>query len=171
VAVSLVDVGGPVAFVQAAELGLDPLPEPATVNADADLLDRLEELRGACAVLARLAGNPAEARAVSPALPRLALVGDGSPAQGSQLSLRVMSMQRMHHACPITVLMCAAAAAWLPGTVPSAASRPPGGDGTVLIAHPKGLAAATVLMADGPVVHSVSLTHTARRLLAGQAYL
>jgi 2-methylaconitate cis-trans-isomerase PrpF len=176
VAVSLVDVGGPVAFIRAAELGLDPLLEPAAVNADADLLDRLEELRGACAVLADLAGKPAEARAVSPALPRLALVGDGSPAQGSQLSLRVMSMQRMHHACPITVLMCAAAATQLPGTLlpgnaPSAAARPPGSDGIVLIAHPKGVAAATVLMADGPVVRSVSLTRTARRLLAGQAYL
>jgi len=175
VAVSLVDVGGPVAFVRAADLGLDPLLAPAAANADAVLLDGLEALRGACAVLARLAGNPAEARAVSPALPRLALVGDGNPGQGSHLSLRVLSMQRVHHACPITVLMCAAAAAMLPGTVPSTASRPLSApdpnDGTILVAHPKGLAAATVLMGDGPLVRSVSITRTARRLLAGQAYL
>lgn len=176
VAVSLVDVGGPVAFVRAADLGLDPRLEPAAANADADLLDRLERVRGACAVLAGLAGSRAQARTVSPALPRLALVGDGNPAEGSHLSLRVLSMQRVHHACPITVLMCAAAAALLPGTIPGAASAslsalPPDDGTTVVVAHPKGIAAATVRMSDGLSVRSVSITRTARRLLAGQAYL
>jgi 2-methylaconitate cis-trans-isomerase PrpF len=41
----------------------------------------------------------------------------------------------------------------------------------VRVAHPKGVAAATVRMGDGTVVHSVSVTRTARRLLAGEAYL
>jgi 2-methylaconitate isomerase len=180
VTVSLVDVGGPVAFVRAADLGLDPLLEPTAANADADLLDRLEALRGACAVLAGLAGNCAEAYAVSPALPRLALVGDGDQTQGSHLSLRVLSMQRIHHACPITVLICAAAAAMMPGTIPSAASGPEGAgygrgrnrhDETVLVAHPKGVAAAAVRLDDGFAVHSVSITRTARRLLTGEACL
>ena len=47
----------------------------------------------------------------------------------------------MHHACPITVVMCAAAAAMLPGTVPSAAAprltAQAQGDTTVLVGHPK----------------------------------
>jgi 2-methylaconitate isomerase len=175
VPVSLVDVGGPVAFVRAADLGLDPLPAPAAANADRDLLDRLEALRGACAVLAGLAASSTCARTASPALPRLALVGGPDPAHGSHLSLRVLSMQRMHHACPITVVMCAAAAAMLPGTVPSAAAprltAQAQGDTTVLVAHPKGMVAATVRMAAGPAVRSVAVTRTARRLLAGQAYL
>lgn len=180
VAVSLVDVGGPVAFARTADLGLDPILEPTAANADADLLDRLEALRGACAVLAGLAENCAEAYAASPALPRLALVGDGDPTQDTHLTLRVLSMQRVHHASPITVLICAAAAAMMPGTVPNAASGPKcaghrrgpdrRGD-TVLIAHPKGVAAATVSLGDGPAVHSVSITRTARRLLSGEACL
>jgi 2-methylaconitate cis-trans-isomerase PrpF len=89
---------------------------------------------------------------------------------GLHLSLRVLSMQRVHHACPITVLMCAAAATLLPGTIPNAMSRRPG-DGTIRITHPKGIAAAAVGLGDGRVVRSVSVTRTARRLLAGQAYL
>ena len=173
VTISLVDVGGPVAFAQAADLGLDSFLDPAAANLDAGLLDRLEGLRGACAVLAGLAESCPEARAASPALPRLALVGDGDQVQDSHLSLRVLSMQRVHHACPITVLICAAAAAMMPGTVPSAVSGPQSSwhrnDGTVLVAHPKGVAAATVRMGTGPAVHSVSITRTARRLLTGEA--
>jgi 2-methylaconitate cis-trans-isomerase PrpF len=176
VRVSLVDVAGPVVFARAADLGLDPLLAPAAANADPDLLRRLEELRGACAVLAGLAADPATARAASPALPRLALVGDGHPGRPGDcdFTLRVLSMQRVHHACPMTVLLCAAAAALLPGTVPHAAARLRGErsevGATVVVAHPKGTAAATVRTAGG-TVHSVSVTRTARRLLAGEAYL
>lgn len=174
--VSLVDVAGPVVFARAADIGLDPLLAPAAANADPDLLGRLEELRGACAVLAGLAADPATARAASPALPRLALVGDGHPGRPGDcdFTLRVLSMQRVHHACPMTVLLCAAAAALLPGTVPHAAARLRAagseGGGTVVVAHPKGTAAASVRISDGTVL-SVSVTRTARRLLAGEAYL
>jgi 2-methylaconitate isomerase len=171
---SLADVAGPVVFARATHLGLDPLPAPAAANADADLLGRLEELRGACAVLAGLAADRDTARGASPALPRLALVGDGHQDRPGDFSLRVLSMQRVHHACPVTVLLCAAAASLLPGTVPHQAARPrdggSAGGGTVLVAHPRGVAAATVRIGEGSV-HSVSITRTARRLLAGEAYL
>ena len=175
VEVSLVDVAGPVAFARAADLGLDPLLDPAKANADAGLLHRLEELRGACAVLAGLTATREVARTVSPALPRLALVGDSRPDRPGDLSLRALSMGRVHHACPMTVLMCAAAAALLPGTVPHAATRAPGGlpeaEATVHVAHPKGIAAATVRLGSGTAVDAVSITRTARRLLTGDAYL
>ena len=174
VEVSLVDVAGPVVFARATDLGLDPLLAPVAANADADLLGRLEELRGAGAVLAGLAADRDAARSASPALPRLALVGDGHPDRPGDFSLRVLSMQRVHHACPMTVLLCAAAASLLPGTVPHAAARERGTASvtraTVLVAHPKGAAAATVRI-DGETVHSVSITRTARRLLAGESYL
>ena len=175
VEVSLVDVAGPVAFARAAGLGLDPLLDPAGANADAGLLARLEELRGACAVLADLAASRDTARTASPALPRLALVGDGHQDRPGDFSLRALSMQRLHHACPMTVLMCAAAAALVPGTVPQAAALArgglPEGTATVSVAHPKGVAAATVRLGSGTAVDSVSITRTARRLLTGEAYL
>jgi 2-methylaconitate isomerase len=173
--VSLVDVAGPVAFARAADLGLDPLLDPVTANADAGLLSRVEELRAACAVLAGLAATSERARTASPALPRLALVGDGNQDRPGDFSLRALSMQRMHHACPMTVLMCAAAAALVPGTVPHAAALArgglPEGTATVSIAHPKGVAAATVRLGSGMAVDSVAITRTARRLLTGEAYL
>jgi 2-methylaconitate isomerase len=137
--VSLVDAAGPAAFARAADLGLDPLLDPMAANADAGLLSRLEELRGACAVLAGLAATPGVA------------------------------------ACPMTVLMCAAAAALVPGTVPHAAAPTlgglPEGKHTVSVAHPQGVAAATVRLGSGTAVDSVAITRTARRLLAGEAHL
>jgi 2-methylaconitate cis-trans-isomerase PrpF len=249
ISVSLVDVAGPVAFVRAEDLGLDPAIEPAAANADAALLERLEAIRGACAVLAGLAGDPATARTSSPALPRLALVANSEEAD---LSLRVTSMQRVHHACPMTVLLCTAAATTVPGTIPRALSQsgrgpvtidaaqihqiegicatstgPPGGEtlwgdrpdgvssmgghpraatarvggaggvsdpadtdnrtdtdtdtgtgtgtGTgsrsVRVAHAKGVSEAGVRLDSCGGVASVSVTRTARRLLAGEAYL
>jgi 2-methylaconitate isomerase len=173
--VSLVDVAGPVAFARAADLGLDPLLDPMTANADAGLLAQLEELRAACAVLAGLAASREVARTASPALPRLALVGDGQRDRPGDFSLRTLSMGRLHHACPMTVLMCAAAAALLPGTIPHTAALARGSKGeggaTVSVVHPKGIATATVRLGDGATVHSVSITRTARRLLTGDAYL
>jgi 2-methylaconitate cis-trans-isomerase PrpF len=84
-------------------------------------------------------------------------------------------MGRVHHACPMTVLMCAAAAALVLGTVPHAAALVrdglPQGEATVAVAHPKGIATATVRLGDGATVDSVSITRTARRLLTGEAYL
>jgi 2-methylaconitate cis-trans-isomerase PrpF len=173
--VSLVDVAGPAAFARAADLGLDPLLDPMAANADAGLLSRLEELRGACAVLAGLAARPGVARTSSPALPRLALVGDWHQDRPGDFSLRALSMGRLHHACPMTVLMCAAAAALVPGTVPHAAAPTlgglPEGKHTVSVAHPRGVAAATVRLGSGTAVDSVAITRTARRLLTGEAYL
>jgi 2-methylaconitate cis-trans-isomerase PrpF len=126
-------------------------------------------------VLAGLAASRDTARTASPALPRLALVGDGQAGRSGDFSLRALSMGRMHHACPMTVLMCAAAAALVPGTVAHAAARARGGlpeaEATVRVAHPKGIAAATVRMGSRTGVDSVSITRTARRLLTGEAYL
>jgi 2-methylaconitate cis-trans-isomerase PrpF len=150
---------------------VDTALEPARANADAGLLERLEATRAASAVLAGLAANQRSATTESPALPRLALVGEPHPGDGAHLTVRVVSMQRVHHACPMTVLLCTAAAALVPGTLPHGLAKGLEG-GTVRVAHPKGVATATVrLDGEGPVVRSVSVTRTARRLLAGEAYL
>jgi 2-methylaconitate cis-trans-isomerase PrpF len=63
----------------------------------------------------------------------------------------------------------------IPGTVPQAAALTragwPEGGATVSVAHPKGIAAATVRLGSGTAVDSVAITRTARRLLTGEAYL
>jgi 2-methylaconitate cis-trans-isomerase PrpF len=162
--VSIVDVATPYAFVRAADLGLDGSEAPADLNARPDLLATLEGLRTECGYAIGLA---------SAAVPRLVLVS--APARGDDADLRVQvtSMQKVHHATPVTGALCTAAAVSLPGTVPEATAAPGGTrrPGLVVIRHPKGRIEATVDLDDGGQVRSAGVVRTARRLLAGTAYV
>ena len=182
VEVSIVDVSSPVVFLRASAVGLRGDELPADVNARPDLLDRLEEIRAVCAARLGLVDDPARAADVSPSLPRVGIVspqmsfrtvmGAELEAADMDLCVRAMSVQQMHHAYPMTVQMCTAAAARLPGTVVhDIAARPAAPD--VRLGHPKGV---TVAMADidtsgeAPRVVSVSITRTARRLMRGEVF-
>lgn len=183
VEVSLVDVAGPVVFVSPADLGIEAEIPPAAINADAALLVRLESIRAAAAVLLGLATNTSDAETRSPAAPRLALVdrprthrlADGRPIAVSEhdILVRAMSMQRAHHACPLTTAMCVASAARVPDTIAYRAAGGELGD-VVRIAHPKGILDVGVRLettGERLDVQSVSVTRTARRLLEGRAQL
>ena len=168
VEVSLVDVGGPMAFIRAGDVGIADAHHP---HADESLMRRLESIRSAAACAAGLVDEPADATTRSPALPRLAMV---SPARDdADVVASMLSMQRLHHAFAATGLMCIAAAARLPGTIPNELSRPaaPAG-GAVRIAHPKGVAEVGVVLGAGPTprVDAIVVARTARRLMAGVAY-
>jgi 2-methylaconitate cis-trans-isomerase PrpF len=166
-------IAGPVAFVRAEDVGVTTDLRPDVANADRSFLDRLESVRAAAAVRLGLAKDQESATRTTPALPRLALIGAPRDGRGAahQLSILATSMQRVHHACPLTVLMCGAAALYLPGTLPQLVSRRPA-SGRVSIAHPKGTAtvSVTVSCSTGQVT-SVGASRTARRLLAGRAYV
>ena len=86
-------------------------------------------------------------------------------------------MGKFHHALPMTAALCLAAAVGIPGTLPAALAPPRDdttGDLEIRIAHPKGTAVVRThidRVDDDPTVTSVGVTRTARRLLAGTAYL
>ncbi|EIV96370.1 PrpF domain-containing protein [Frankia sp. QA3] len=195
--VSIVDLAAPIVFVRAADLGLRGDEAPATLNAAPGLLARLESIRAAGAARIGLAADEAEAAVRSPVLPRLTIVspppeasrtapGAGVAAQegpgAADLVVRATSLGRAHHACPITTALCAAAAARTAGTLPFAYARR-GDPGSVRITHPKGALTVTVRTSDGTnredgtnpedggEIVSVGVLRTARRLLAGTAYL
>lgn len=169
---SLVDVAGPVVFVRAEDAGTTIDLSPDTGNADLQLLSRLESIRAAAAVRLGLAEDQGSATKTTPALPRLALIGAARErAAPHQLAILATSMQRIHHACPLTVLMCAAAAIYLPGTLPELTGRK-SASGRVGIAHPKGIATIRVsISCSTGQITSVCASRTARRLLAGRAYV
>lgn len=182
VEVSVVDVASPVVFVRAADVGLAGDELPDAVNARPGLLDRLEELRAVCATRLGLVDDPARAADVSPSLPRVGIVAAattyrtslGATIDGDDVDLvvRAMSVQQMHHAYPMTVQMCTAAAARLPGTVVHGLAERPG-SADVRLGHPKGMTVATAEIdasGEDPRVVSVSLTRTARRLMRGEVF-
>lgn len=169
--VSIMDVSGVACFVRAADLGVPATARPEAVNGDRDLLARLEALRQAAG---RRLGR------VSPGSPRLVLVSapqdhalaDGAAVRGEahDLIVRAMSMQRMHHACPFTVLQCAAAAALTPGSIVADAARVRDAS-VVRAAHPKGVAEARVCFDAENGLAAIEVVRTARRLMEGRAFL
>jgi 2-methylaconitate cis-trans-isomerase PrpF len=175
---SLVDVSSPCVFVRASALGLDGTELPAAIDADADLLDRLERVRGAACERYGFVDDPAAASAESPGIPKLALVGERrayETVSGDRLGpgeydllARIMSMQKAHHAYAVTGAMCTAVAAALPGTIPNEyldATRPD----EVVIGHPKGPMRVGVGL-DGEDVAYTAVDRTARQIIAGDLY-
>lgn len=179
VEVSLVDVGSPMAFIRAIDVGMDE--HPPSVPLDDALMRRLEAIRAACAHAVHLVDDPAEATLRSPALPRLAIVSPprsyltttGRRVEDGLVDVvaSMLSMQKMHHAFAATGLMCLAAAARLPGTIANEICGPTSGD-AVRVGHPKGVAEVGVILGGGamPTVEAVVVARTARRLMAGEAY-
>lgn len=180
--VSLVDVGSPMAFIRAGDVGIGEAEHPQGIRADGDLMRRLEAIRSASACAVGLVDDAAEATMRSPALPRLALVSPahgytsstGNPIDEGDVDLvaAMLSMQRVHHAFAATGLMCIAAAARLPGTIPNEVCRPAPTLDVVRVGHPKGVAQVGVVLGDGPTpsVDAIVVARTARRLMAGDAY-
>jgi len=179
---SVVDAANPLMFLRAGDVGLDGGELPEDINSRPEVLERIERIRGACAVRLGLCERPEDAAQSTPVLPFPVIVsppadtrtadGEDSRAVDMTLRARAFSLQRMHHAYPGTALICTSAAAAIPGTIPNEVARLDGPE--IRIAHPKGIAAAVTdidLGGDGPRVISVSITRTARRLMRGELFV
>lgn len=178
VEMSLVDVASPGVFVRASDLGMSATELPAEINADRDLLDRLERVRSAACAEYGFVDDPADASDVSPGIPKLAVVGerqsydavDGTTVRADDYDLlaRIMSMQKAHHAYAVTGAMCTAIAAALPGTIPNEfldGDRPD----EVVLGHPKGPMSIGVGL-DGDDVTYTEVDRTARQILDGDLF-
>jgi len=180
--VSIIDVANTVVFLRAADLGLGGDTSADVVNSDAELLARVEAIRGAAAVKLGLVERAEDAEKRSNMLPMVSIIapptsymtpsGKRVDADDIDVSARAFTGQRMHHAYPMTVMTCTAAAARLPGTIPNEIARADDG-GPVRVGHAKGIAEADVHIdqgVEGPRVASVSVTRTARRLMRGEVF-
>lgn len=181
--VSVVDVSHPYLFVAASAFGLAGTESPAALNQDAALLAKLELLRATGTVRLGRASSVEGATARAPAVPRIALVArpqryqatGGQPVEAEDVDVvvRMLSMGRVHHACPVTGVACLAATCLLPGTVPAALVRNPLPEQEVRLGHPKGVSRAGARVVhgpEGPDVESVTVMRTARRLMDGTVY-
>lgn len=177
---TFVDAANLVMFVDVAYLGMDGAVLPAQVNSDDVLLEKIEAVRSAGALHLGLIEPGAVAAMASPILPLVSVISpatDFRTTQGTAITAdeidfvaRVFSLQRMHHAHPLTGLICTAVAGVTAGTVPNRL-RGKRSDSWVRVGHPKGVAAAEVRhRADGSV-ESVAVVRTARRLMAGEVYV
>ena len=169
-ACSLVDATNPVAFFRSADLGVAGTETPQDLDADRALSERLERLRVAAAEMMGIPGSAAVPKItlVAPPTTFTALDGATHAAETTDVVARAISMGNCHRAVPLTVAMCLAVAARIPGTVVQECVASAKGD--VRLGHPSGvlpIAAAVGARHGSPWAESVTVYRTARRLMEG----
>lgn len=183
--VSFVDSANPVIFVGAEELGIKGPELPDEVNANPKLMETLEEIRGIFAVKIGRVDDWKNAKAVSPAVPKICFVSkaltytasDGRIIKEDEIDIvgRMMSMQKPHKAYAVTGAVCTGTAAKVPGSVVyDLLSEEAKLKNQIRIGHPSGKLEVEVDVeeAEGSIIlHKAALARTARRLMDGQVYV
>ncbi len=171
VEVTLVDAGAPVVAVPACAVGLVGDEPPAAIDALPELLARLDRLRRRAAVVMGMAETPA---AAARAVPKLALVSGAGAERDTDLTVRMLSMGRVHPAVPITGSVALTLAAFESGTVvhdllPTEHGPAQDARGGLRIGTPAGTVTTFVEHRDGAAV--VGAVRTYRRLASGSVVL
>jgi 2-methylaconitate cis-trans-isomerase PrpF len=184
--VSIVDAGTPCVFVRAQDMGISGTEVPQRIDADRDLNERIERIRGVASAAVGIVDNWQDAARKSPYLPFFAMIAPaadytdfvtGGTIGAAQVDLvsRLLFMLKMHKAYPVTGTVCTGAAAKIPGTIVYDAARPESYNRAATnIGHPAGIIAidARVEMeAEGPRLVQAALGRTARRLMEGYAFV
>lgn len=165
--VTCVDGAMPMVVIAAAELGLSGYEMPAELDANAGLLDRLENIRCTAARLMGL-GDVREG-----VVPKLALV---APARnGGTICSRYFVPARCHGSYAATGAITLASCVLAEGTVAArVAAMVARSSGTVVIEHPAGrIAIDLVVTGSGVGLHVARafVTRTARPIFAGSVMI
>jgi 2-methylaconitate cis-trans-isomerase PrpF len=161
VTVSMVDAGSPMVFIAAKDLGLTGKETAKEVDANKELLEKLEKIRAMAAERMGMVKNwkdavtgmrsvPMPAFVAPPESYVCALNNETIPGDSIDFLSRVMFMQIMHKTYAGTASVCTGAAAKIPGTVVNDVMRKGKKDDMVRIGHPGGsLSIETVVEKEG----------------------
>jgi len=178
VEVSIVDAGNPTAFVSAAEIGLQGDELPKQLEARADILELLEEIRAKVAERMGLVASWRETFRKYRTFPKIAFVALPSTfrtlydevidKRDIDLLARVMSMGRPHKAFALTAAIPTAAASRISGSVVNRICET--GSNKIRIGHPSGileLGISACLKQGETVIEEIVVGRTARKLMEG----
>ena len=177
---TLITAGNPMVFVDAAALGLAGHELQPRVDTDADLLGKCEAIRAHAAVAMRLANSAQEASSTRLHTPKVAWVskpqgytassGKSVEASRTDLTIRMLSMGKMHHVITGTGAIATAVASAIEGTIVNAVRRPHADPLRTILGHPSGtLAVGAEVARDGSEwkVARAVMSRSARRLMEG----
>jgi 2-methylaconitate cis-trans-isomerase PrpF len=96
------------------------------------------------------------------------LDGATLPASAYDIGIRILSMERVHRAVPLTSALCLGVATRIAGTVPNRLARNSFGE-EIRVGHPSGALSVGAEISDGGQSKSTSAVvfRTARRLMQG----
>ncbi|MFC1933116.1 PrpF domain-containing protein, partial [Chloroflexota bacterium] len=184
--VSLVDAANPLAFIRAKDLGLTGVETPQEIDSNVELLTKIEKIRSFAAEKIGLVDDWRKATDERPYIPFFAIcappisykdwtTGKQVNANIMDLSVRLLFMQKMHKAYPISGAICTVAAGMIPGTIVNQVARRGISErGVLRIGHPAG-----IIIPEGKVdkengafvLKKAKVDRTARCLMKGYAYI
>jgi 2-methylaconitate cis-trans-isomerase PrpF len=183
---SLVDAGNPCVFVRARDLGIKGTETPAEIDANRELNNRIERIRGTAAAIMGLVDSWGEAAKKSPYVPFFVLVGAPADyvdfttgqtvkAEKVDLTARLLFMLKAHKTYSLTGTVCTGVAAKIPGTLVYEVARPESKERILTrIGHPAGVIdveAAVDLSGNSPALVRACVGRTARRIMEGYVFV
>ncbi|MBI5275788.1 MAG: 4-oxalomesaconate tautomerase [Burkholderiales bacterium] len=163
--VTCIDAAMPLVIMRAADLGLTGREQPEELDANRDLMARIESLRCAAGEAMGLGDVSASV------IPKPVIVSEGDDA-GSVTS-RYFTPRRCHASHAVTGAIGVATAFALPGTVASGTTAPPGAR-SISVLHPQGrIDVEVVLEGEGldARIQRAALIRTARKILQGELHI
>lgn len=179
---SFINAGIPTIFVNAEALGYRGNELQEHINGDSEALARFERIRAYGALKMGLIKDidEAQARQHTPKIAMVAPPSDYTASSGKAINgddidvqVRALSMGKLHHAMMGTAAVAIATAAAIPGTLVNIAAGGQTRNG-VTFGHPSGtlqVGAKVTMQSQDCDVHSVSMSRSARRLMAGWVYV
>jgi len=168
VRVTCIDNGMPVVCVKADDVGLTGYEEPADIEGNVEVCEKVERIRRAAGILMNL-GDVSDTT-----VPKVSLL---APAKnGGAIMTRTFIPTRVHEAIGVFGAVSVATACLIPGSIASevagvASTRSPI---TMDIEHPSGYFSVSLVVdrtATGVVVSSAALLRTARLLMRGDVFV
>ena len=142
--VSLIDATTPMVFLDAKDLGLFANENPAELDGDTLVKDKLERIRCAGAVKMGMTDRAEKTGMASPRIGICSspmdfvnLSGNLISKDEQDISTRIISSGDTHRASPLTSAMCLGTACKISGTIPNQLVRPHSGE--TRIANPSGI--------------------------------
>jgi len=161
--VSCVDIAMPLVMMRATDMGKTGYETPAELDADRELLERMEAIRRKAGVLMGMGDVSKNV------VPKLALLA--GPRHGGTISSRYFVPETCHKSHPVTGTVCISSACAIPDTIAAQiAPLPSAPQGMVRIEHPSGLILIDLdadFTGGRQELRRAALVRTARRIFEG----
>lgn len=181
---SILDVSNPMVLVRAEDVKATGMELPEEVNANTELGEILEKIRGKAACMMGFAKDLKDATENSPAVPKVGFItspksyteigGSEVNAEDMDVCVRVISVFKCHKACPLTSASSVAVAATLKGSIVNQVIDEKTNFENIRIGHPSGIMTMCpeLIEKENEIeVPSVAVQRTARRIMDGMVYI